>query len=271
MVDGTLGACGHALKLLEKIGPTGHLIGFDKDPQAVKEAQQILRDFGGRVMIFHDDFKNIPSRLTGLNVKADGMLLDLGVSSPQLDQSDRGFSFKTLGPLDMRMNSEDALTAKEIVNRYPEEKLTDIFWKYGEERYSRRIAQRIVETRRIRSIDTTKDLESIIWQAVPSSARHGRIHPATRTFQALRIEVNQEIQALESFLSSFLDVLKVDGKAVIISFHSLEDRLVKNFFRDYNRQGQGMTLTKKPVVPNSQEIDINPRSRSAKLRAFQKI
>ena len=271
MVDGTLGACGHALRLLEKIGPEGRLIGFDKDPQAVKEAQKILKDFGGRVMIFHDNFKNIPSRLAGLNVKADGILLDLGVSSPQLDQADRGFSFKTAGPLDMRMNSEDTFTAKEIVNRYPEEKLADIFWKYGEERYSRRIAQRIVETRRSRSIDTTKDLESIIWQAVPSPARHGRIHPATRTFQALRIEVNQEIQTLESFLSSFLDVLKVDGKVVIISFHSLEDRLVKNFFRDYNRQGQGITLTKKPVVSSPQEIDINPRSRSAKLRAFQKI
>ncbi len=270
VVDGTLGRCGHALRLLERSGPDGRLIGFDKDPQAVSEAREILKDFGDRVMIVHDDFKNIAPRLEALGIQADGILLDLGVSSPQLDQAERGFSFKASGPLDMRINPEEPLTAREVVNRYPEEKLADIFWKFGEERYSRRIAQRIVETRRSRSIESTTDLESIIWQAVPSSARHGRIHPATRVFQALRIEVNQEIGALETFLSTFLGALAANGRTVIISFHSLEDRLVKNFFRDYGRQDKGEVLTKKPVVPRSQEIEINPRSRSAKLRAFQK-
>ena len=270
-MDGTLGGCGHALSLLKCVGPEGRLIGFDKDPEAVREAKQALKDFGERVMIFHDDFKNISSRLTSLHIKADGILLDLGVSSPQFDHAERGFSFKTDGPLDMRMNPEESLTAREVVNRYPKKKLADIFWKYGEERYSRRIADRIVEVREKRKIDSTAELESIIWQAVPGAVRHGRIHPATRVFQALRIEVNKEIEALEVFLSNCLDVLETNGRVVIISFHSLEDRLVKTFFRECARQQKGKILTKKPVVPQLEEIQKNPRSRSAKLRAFQKI
>ena len=269
-MDGTLGGCGHALSLLERIGPQGRLIGFDKDPEAVREARQTLKDFGDRVMIFHDDFKNIASRLGSLHVKADGILLDLGVSSPQLDRAERGFSFKTDGPLDMRMNPEEPLTAREVVNRYPQKRLADIFWNYGEERYSRRIAERIAETREKRRIDTTAELEAIIWQAVPAATRHARIHPATRVFQALRIEVNQEIEALKAFLSNGLDALETDGRVAVISFHSLEDRLVKTFFREYARQKKGEILTKKPVVPQLEEIQKNPRSRSAKLRAFRK-
>jgi 16S rRNA (cytosine1402-N4)-methyltransferase len=271
MVDGTLGGCGHAINLLKRLGPEGRLIGFDKDPEAVREARKTLKDFGDRVMIFHEDFKNIASRLEFLHVKADGVLLDLGVSSPQFDRAERGFSFKLKGPLDMRMNPEELLTAKEVVNRYSEKELADVFWNFGEERYSRRIAERIVEARDIRSIESTAELESIIWQAVPATYRHGRIHPATRVFQALRIEVNKEIEALEIFLSSFLDVVETNGRVVIISFHSLEDRLVKTFFRDYARQKKGEVLTKKPVVPQIKEIQENPRSRSAKLRVFQKI
>ena len=204
-------------------------------------------------------------------MKTNSVLLDLGVSSPQLDQAERGFSFNADGPLDMRMNPEETLTAREVVNRYPQKTLADIFWNYGEERYSRRIAERIAEVREKRRIDTTAELESIIWQAVPSAARHGRIHPATKVFQALRIEVNKEIEALEVFLSSVLESLETNGRVVIISFHSLEDRLVKTFFKEYARQKKGEILTKKPVVPQFEEIQKNPRSRSAKLRAFQKI
>ena len=271
VVDGTLGRAGHALEILRRTAPDGKFWGFDKDPQAVGECGKILKDFGERVMIFHEDFKNIPSKLESLNQKADGILLDLGVSSPQLDEAQRGFSFKVMGPLDMRMNPSEPLTAKQIVQTYPQDKLADIFWRFGEERFSRRIAERIVEVRKKQRIETTTELESVVWQAVPSSYKHGRLHPATRVFQALRIEVNHEIEALELFLKRALDVLACGGKLVVISFHSLEDRVVKNAFKDFSKNQKGNILTKKPVVPAEEEIQKNPRSRSAKLRAFQKV
>ena len=270
VADGTLGRAGHAMEILRRTSPDGRLIGFDKDPEAVEEGRKILREFGERVMIFHEDFRNIPSRLESIGQKADGILLDLGVSSPQLDEPRRGFSFNAEGPLDMRMNPEENLTAREVINTYPKQALMELFWKYGEERFSRRIAEKITEVRRTRRINTTKDLESIIWQAVPAAYRHGRIHPATRVFQALRIEVNQEIDALELFLSKPLEALNPDGRLVIISFHSLEDRVVKNAFRQFLKDGKGKILTKKPVVATSVEVRENPRSRSAKLRVFQK-
>ena len=271
MVDGTLGRGGHAIKILDCISPGGRLVGFDKDPRAVVEAGDVLKDFGERVMVFHEDFKNISTRLESLErLKAQGILLDLGVSSPQLDEASRGFSFKADGPLDMRMNPEEALTAREIVNTYSEKELSVLFWKFGEERFSRRIAKRIVETRKAVRINRTSELESIIWRSVPASARHGRVHPATRIFQALRIEVNQEIQSLEIFLSGVLNNLVSGGRIVIISFHSLEDRLVKNAFRKFAKEEKGFILTKKPIQAGLDEIQDNPRSRSAKLRAFQK-
>lgn len=270
VADGTLGRAGHATEILRRTSPDGRLIGFDKDPEAVEEGRKILREFGERVMIFHEDFRNIPSRLESLGRKADGILLDLGVSSPQLDEPRRGFSFNAEGPLDMRMNPEEGLTAQEVINTYPKQALMELFWKYGEERFSRRIAEKIAEVRRTRRINTTKDLESLIWQSVPAAYRHGRIHPATRVFQALRIEVNHEIDALEFFLSKPLEALNPEGRLVIISFHSLEDRVVKNAFRQFSKDGKGRILTKKPVVATSVEVQENPRSRSAKLRAFQK-
>ena len=271
MVDGTLGRGGHALKILERIGSGGRLVGLDKDPQAIAEAGEVLKSFGERVMIFHEDFKNVSSRLESLNLlKAQGVLLDLGVSSPQLDEASRGFSFKADGPLDMRMNPEEPLTAREVVNTYSEKELSDLFWKYGEERFSRRIAKKIVEARKTTRINRTSELESILWRSVPTSYKHGRIHPATRIFQALRIEVNQEIRSLEVFLSNILNVLSSGGRIVIISFHSLEDRAIKNAFREFAKDGKGLVLTKKPVVADDNEIQENPRSRSAKLRAFQK-
>ena len=270
IVDGTVGRAGHAQKILEAIGTAGRLIGFDRDVQAISECEKILSDRGDRVMLFHDDFKNIASRLQPLNqLKADGILLDLGVSSPQLEDAERGFSFKSDGPLDMRMNTQDLLTAHEVVNRYSERSLADIFWKYGEERFSRRIAKKIVEARSRIRINTTAELESIIWQSVPASYRHGRIHPATRTFQAIRIEVNHEMESLEVFLAGVPDILAEGGRLVIISFHSLEDRIVKNGFKAFVQQEKGEILTKKPVEASSEEIQDNPRSRSAKLRAFR--
>ena len=271
IVDGTLGRAGHASEILRMVSPKGRLLGFDKDPEALDESKKILEDFGDRIMLFKEDFKNIPLKLESLGQKADAMLLDLGVSSPQLDNAERGFSFKAQGPLDMRMDPSNSLTAKEVVNSYPKKDLADIFWKYGEERFSRRIAEKIAEVRESRRINTTSELESIIWQSVPASYRHGRIHPATRVFQAIRIEVNKEIEALELFLLRALDVLSEGGRLVIISFHSLEDRIVKNAFRDFAKNGRGKVLTKKPVIAASNEIQENPRSRSAKLRAFQKI
>ncbi len=271
IVDGTLGAGGHAKGILEQLGSAGRLLGFDKDPVAIDKAKELFKEFGDRVMIFHDDFRNIESKLRSLNLEVNGILLDLGVSSPQFDQAERGFSFKTNGPLDMRMNPEETLTAKDVIGNYSKRQLEDIFWQFGEERYSRRIADRIVEERQKRRINTTAELESIIWRAVPDNYRHGRIHPATRVFQALRIEVNKEIESLEIFLSRFMNVLAPDGRVVIISFHSLEDRLVKNCFRDLARQKRGQVLTKKPMTASASEVQRNPRSRSAKMRIFRRF
>ncbi len=272
IVDGTLGGGGHAEAVLERILPSGLLIGFDKDPEALARAKQVLARFGDRAMILHEDFRNVAKRLKTLQKeKTQGMLLDLGVSSMQLDTPERGFSFKQNGPLDMRMNPEESLTAREIVNRFSEKDLLKILWNYGEERFARRIVERIARERSQRPIETTGELEAIVFQAVPKAYRYGRIHPATRTFQALRIAVNREREALEEFLSSVLEILDTKGRLVIISFHSLEDRAVKTAFRKFEKEKRGRVLTKKPVVPNDAEVADNPRARSAKLRAFEKI
>lgn len=272
MVDGTLGAGGHAEAILERILPGGLLIGFDKDPEALARAKQVLARFGDRAMILHEDFRNVAGRLKALQKeKVQGMLLDLGVSSMQLDSLERGFSFKQNGPLDMRMNPQEPLTAKEIVNRYSEKELLEILWTYGEERFARRIVERIVRERSKCPIETTGELEAIIFQVVPKSYRYGRIHPATRTFQALRIAVNHETEVLEAFLESVLEILDVKARLVIISFHSLEDRAVKRAFRRFEKEKAGRILTKKPVVPNDAEVSDNPRARSAKLRAFERL
>ena len=269
-VDGTLGGGGHAARILEKTGPQGRLIGFDRDPAALEEAGRVLKPFGERVTMICDNFKNIPNRLAGLGVrKVRGVLLDLGVSSMQLDAPDRGFSFKGDGPLDMRMDPSESLTAEAIVNHYKEEALREILWKWGEERFTRKIVRAIVGTRRRKKIKTTSELASVIAVAVPPFYRHGRIHPSTRTFQALRIAVNGELSALEDFLASVMGILDEGGRIVILSFHSLEDRIVKNAFRNFKNLKQGKILTKKPVVPSEEEMDENPRSRSAKLRALE--
>lgn len=271
IIDGTIGAGGHAERILEKCAPHGRLVGFDKDPRALEEAARVLKRFGGRAMLMHDDFRHIPKKLKESGIeKVEGILLDLGVSSMQLDESSRGFSFRADAPLDMRMNSLSSLTAYDIVNTYSKKELEDLLWELGEERFSRKIAERIAELRKKNPIRTTTELAQIVSDAVPAYYRHGKIHPATRTFQALRLRVNDELGALDSFLSDFLSILGEHGRTVIISFHSLEDRMVKLAFKQFQLMQQGKVLTKKPVVPTDEEIQRNPRSRSAKLRAFEK-
>ena len=270
IVDGTLGAGGHAAMILENVKPK-LLIGFDQDPRALDEAKKVLESFGERVMVIRDNFKNVGARLTGVGVPRVGaILLDLGVSSMQLDEPDRGFSFRSEGPIDMRMDPEGDLTAGQVVNGYSEQALQEILWKLGDERFSKRIAAAIVRARHRARIATTTQLARIIFEAVPAFYRHGRIHPATRGFQAFRIFINRELEVLEEFLSGSLSILDDHGRLVIISFHSLEDRLVKNTFRRFKKEGLGEVLTKKPVMPEEVEIQENPRSRSACLRVFEK-
>lgn len=272
IVDGTLGGGGHARRILEKSAPDGRLVGFDRDPGAIREARRVLAGFGERVMVIHDNFKNVRNRIAEFGIgRVQGMLLDLGLSSLQLDEPGRGFSFKTDGPLDMRMDPSEGPSAADIVNGYREEELRELLWKWGEERFARKIVGRIVETRRKKKIRSTFELAALVISSVPASYRYGRIHPATRTFQALRIAVNEELRSLEEFLSSVTDGLDEGARLVIISFHSLEDRIVKNAFRNFQKAGEGKILTKKPVTPSEAEMSRNPRSRSAKLRAFLKI
>ncbi len=272
IVDGTLGLAGHARAILECLGADGCLIGFDKDSLALERSKEALASFGKRAIFIHDDFRNMAACLSRAGISGvDGILLDLGVSSPQLDEGGRGFSFKNDGPLDMRMDCRSSLTAEEVVNVYPRPALLDILWKLGEERFARKIVERILEARARQRIRGTSELAAIISEAVPPSYRYGRIHPATRAFQALRMTVNDEMGALEEFLSQALGCLKPGGRLVVISFHSLEDRRVKQAFKEWNSLEQGKILTKKPVMAEPDEIQGNPRSRSAKLRAFEKL
>ncbi len=270
-VDGTLGLGGHAALILERLGPSGRLIGFDKDPHALVEAAHFLARYGDKVMTLHDDFRNIAGRLRELGIQsADAVLLDLGVSSPQIDRPERGFSFSQEGPLDMRMDPGAGLSAREIVNRWPAQEITRILFEYGQERYARRIAERIVRERSVRPIERTTDLAAVVSAAVPAAYRHGRIHPATRAFQAFRIATNDELGSLEAFLAAAPGLLAPGARLAVISFHSLEDRLVKHAFRDWAKRGLGEVLTKKPVEASAEETAANPRSRSAKLRAFRR-
>ena len=271
LVDGTLGLGGHAKRWLERSGPDGQVVGFDRDPQAAVEAGRILKDYGDRAVIIQDNYKNCKDRLTARNLRAvDAFLLDLGVSSVQLDSAQRGFSFRFDGPLDMRMDpTENTPNAETLVNEASEEELCEVFWKYGEERFARQIARRLVEARSKKRLTTTRDLENVIFHAVPGSARFGRIHPATRCFQALRIRVNRELESLESFLNDAPSLLKPGGRLAVISFHSLEDRIVKNTFKALEKEGRGKILTKKPVSPSEAEEARNARARSAKMRVFE--
>ncbi|SNZ15766.1 16S rRNA (cytosine(1402)-N(4))-methyltransferase RsmH [Hydrogenobacter hydrogenophilus] len=265
-VDCTVGLGGHTKGILQK-DPTAYVIGIDRDPYALKLAKENLKDFEGRYSLYQANFKDLDQVLKEEGIKeVDGFLFDLGVSMLQL-KSDRGFSFQRDEPLDMRMNPEDKKTAYQVVNTYSEKELARIFREYGEERYAEKIAKAIVVQRAKKPIETTAELVQIILSVIPY--RYGKIHPATKVFQALRIEVNQELASLEIALEKTIPFLKKGGRLVVISFHSLEDRIVKNFFKKHADTLK--VLTKKPIRPTIDEVKRNPASRSAKLRAGEKI
>lgn len=284
-VDGTLGGGGHSSCILERLNNTGKLIGIDRDSEALNHTSKKLEQYSN-VIYVKDNHENIKNILLNLGIdKVDGILLDLGVSSYQLDEPTRGFSYMHDAPLDMRMNKEQEFTASDIVNSYSEEKLAQIFFEYGEEKYSKSIARKIVMAREIRKIETTYELVDIIKSAIPAKARNEKQHPAKRVFQAIRIEVNGELVELENALKDATLSLNEGGRLLVITFHSLEDRIVKKTFE--NLQGKctcppdfpkcicgfksfGKVITKKPIVADEQELSNNPRSRSAKLRVFER-
>ncbi|MBL1209898.1 16S rRNA (cytosine(1402)-N(4))-methyltransferase RsmH [Geminocystis sp. GBBB08] len=257
-LDATLGGGGHTNLILSH-NNTVKVTAIDRDIQAINFVQENLKDYGDRLDFWQGNFADYQP----LNIRFDGIIADLGVSSPQLDQGERGFSFRHDGNLDMRMDTSQSLMAKDIVNRWPEKPLADLIYLYGEERLSRRIAKTIIEKR---PFSTTLELAEAIASCVPNKYRHGKIHPATRTFQALRIKVNEELKSLEKFLQIAPTWLKPEGRIGVISFHSLEDRIVKNQFRDNSSL---KIITKKPIIPSIEEQRSNPRSRSAKLRVIQ--
>jgi 16S rRNA (cytosine1402-N4)-methyltransferase len=275
-LDATLGLGGHSYEIARRLGGLGHLIGFDKDPAALARARSILLDAGGgrrdagatpQITLIHGSFAEVGERVAPASL--DGVLADLGVSSLQLSDPARGFSFQAEGPLDMRMNPMSGETAEQVVNHIDERELADVIYEFGEERRSRRIARAIV---RSRPIHTTKQLVEVVSAAARSMKwKHERIHPATRTFQALRIFVNRELDDLKALLEAAPRVLKTGGRLVVISFHSLEDRIVKDAMREGAKDKHFRLLTKKPVVASEDEIDRNPRSRSAKMRAAEKV
>jgi 16S rRNA (cytosine1402-N4)-methyltransferase len=285
-VDGTLGRAGHAAEIAGRLG-SGRLIGIDRDAAAVEEAGKLLGMFGEKVTLVWGDFRNLGAILDSLNIpKADGMLFDLGVSSPQLDDAGRGFSYMSDAPLDMRMDRSAALSAYDVVNEWPEDELRRILYEYGEERYAPRIAKLIIKKRGEKEIQTTLELADIIRSAMPAKALREKQHPAKRSFQAIRIAVNDELGSVEEMLKTAPDRLNKGGRLCVISFHSLEDRLVKNAIA---KREKGCTcppdfpvcmcgfvptlrsVTKKPITPGSAEMERNPRSRSAKLRIAERI
>jgi 16S rRNA (cytosine1402-N4)-methyltransferase len=271
IADGTLGSGGHSLMILPKLLPDGRLIALDRDPEALEAARSRLREFSPRVTFLHDNYRRLPDALAALGISLlDGLVLDLGMSSPQVDRAERGFSFLREGPLDMRMDPSQGATAEQLINTLPADELAAMLETLGEERFARRIARRIIEERRIAPLTSTTQLARLIAQAVPPGSRHGRLHPATRTFQALRMAVNDELGALEEFLAALPRLLSPKGRAVVLTYHSLEDRLVKRAFAQGGRDGLWTVLTKKPLRPAQEEVLRNPRARSAKLRAVER-
>ncbi len=271
-VDGTLGAGGHAKALFLEANKDLAIFGFDKDLEAQKIAQAVLSDAGATPIIIHASFAGMKHELLERHVtQVDAILLDLGVSSMHFDTDERGFTFQKDQPLHMNMNQEGELTAEEIVNNWSEESLADIIFGFGEERYARRIAKAITLARKEREIKTTFELVEIIKSAVPFAYQRGKIHPATRTFQALRIAVNSELTELENVIPDAISLLKTGGRLLIISFHSLEDRIVKQSFKLLADNDAGLVITKKPIIATEGELKSNPRARSAKLRVFQRV
>ena len=287
-VDCTLGGGGHSSQIVKRLSDKGMLIGIDQDSNAIAAASERIKDYTN-VKYVHDNFSNIENIIESLDLgqeSVDGFLLDLGVSSHQLDEAERGFSYNHDAPLDMRMDIRSPLSAYKVVNEYSMDELNRIIREYGEERWAKRIAQFIVQEREIKPIETTFELVSVIKKAVPKGARADGPHPAKRTFQAIRIEVNNELGILEDTINSMVDILKSGGRICIITFHSLEDRIVKNVFRNLEnpctcprdfpicvcgKKPKVKVITRKPIAPSKEELEVNHRSRSAKLRIVEKL
>lgn len=285
-VDGTMGGAGHSLEIVKKLSEKGMLIGIDRDEEALAVAKERLKEFNN-VKYVHDNHDNIDEIIKNLNIKGvDGILLDLGVSSYQIDEKTRGFTYMDDGPLDMRMDKSQKLTAEYIVNNYKEQDLARIIFEYGEEKFSRKIARNICEHRKNKKIETTGELVKIIEKSIPGKFREKNSHPAKRTFQAIRIEVNNEIEPLYNTIKNSITALNSKGRLCVITFHSLEDRMVKKAYVDAEGKctcpkdlpycvcgnvSLGKIITKKPILPTEKEMQENSRSRSAKLRVFEKI
>ena len=285
-VDGTMGGGGHSEAIAKKLSENGVLIGIDRDTEALAASKKRLESYSN-VRYVHNNYKNIKDVLFNLDIdKIDGAVLDLGVSSYQLDNRERGFSYMEDAPLDMRMNRESDFSAYDVVNTYSEEKLASIFFEYGEERFSRKIASIICDRRKTAPIETTLELVDIIKAAIPERFRQKGSHPAKRTFQAIRIEVNGELRDLRNAIDNFFDVLKPGGRLSVITFHSLEDRIVKQAFNSYatgctcppdfpicvcGNKPKGKVITRKPILPSDEECEVNKRSKSAKLRIVEKL
>ena len=285
-LDGTLGRAGHSREIARRL-TTGRLICVDRDQAALDAAEERLAPWRERVTLVHSNFCALDAILDGLGLDGvDGMLFDLGVSSPQLDDASRGFSYRTDAPLDMRMDQTDTLTARAVVNEWPQEELRRILWQYGEERYAPAVAGAIVRARDKRPIETTLELVEVVMGAMPPAALREKQHPAKRTFQAIRIAVNDELGAVRQGMEAAIDHLKPGGRLAVITFHSLEDRIVKNVFQDAakgctcppsfpvcvcGRKPKIRILTKKPIIATREEVEENPRSRSAKLRVAERV
>ena len=285
-VDGTLGGGGHSYEICRRLSEKGRLIGIDQDAAAIEAAGERLGEFAGKVTIVRSNYCNMRAELAKLGITSvDGVILDLGVSSYQLDEADRGFTYREDAPLDMRMDQRQTLTAKDVLNEYSEMELYRIIRDYGEDKFAKNIAKHIVRTRAERSIETTGELIQIIKAAVPAKVRATGGHPAKRTFQAIRIEVNRELEVLENSIDDLIDFLRPGGRICIITFHSLEDRIVKNAFRRNEdpcicpkefpvcmcgRRSKGKVITRKPILPSEEEMRENSRSKSAKLRVFER-
>ncbi len=285
-VDGTLGGGGHSREIAARLGEGGRLIGIDQDEAAIRAAGERLSPFGEKVSILRGNFRDTRELLVACGVsQIDGMVLDLGVSSYQLDTQERGFSYRFDAPLDMRMDQRQSLTARDIVNTWEERELFRVIRDYGEDKFAKNIARHIVAARQKKPIETTEELNGIIRAAIPARMRSEKGHPSKRTFQAIRIECNGELQALEDSLEGLIDLLAPGGRICIITFHSLEDRIVKNAFRNAanpcscppefpvcicGKVSRGRVVTSKPVLPGKEEMEVNPRAKSAKLRIFEK-
>lgn len=285
-VDGTLGGAGHSLEIVKRLR-NGKLIGIDQDPAALEKSKEVLADYMDRVILVHSNYSGIKRVLREIGFdKVDGILLDLGVSSHQLDTEERGFSHNKDAPLDMRMDTTGGFTAWDVVNTYSEGELEKILLEYGEEKWARRIAQFIVNERQEKTIDTTFELVSVIKKAIPKKVRMEGHHPAKKTFQAIRIEVNRELEVLTGAITDMVECLNPGGRLAIITFHSLEDRIVKEAFKELykdcicppelpkcvcDKRREIEIITRKPLTPSKEELEYNPRSRSAKLRVAERI